>query len=238
MATGTCSLLCAALPLGLCTHSSPSWAHPPPFLTPLLHRPPESWALHPRGQQLPEVSQGPAGERPTKEPGTLTSASENLSAWVRRSCLNLGGGSSGEGDEGPQGPGGHPQGPHPWACSQHGVPRQPADTYSSLSTTPLPLGSNIRKALRMASSGSVPGRPRKEVSTHTPSSKAPPGGAQGAGGSLHVPEEAGRCSPIHSVPQGSSYDCCPEVGLTRRLGFGTWEGRLKARFPTPSWDLR
>lgn len=64
----------------------------------------------------------------------------------------------------PLGPGGHPQGASQPRLLWHSVLARPVDTYSSLFTTPLPLGSNIRKALRMASSGSVPGRPREQVS--------------------------------------------------------------------------
>ena len=41
-------------------------------------------------------------------------------------------------------------------------------TYSSLFTTPWPLGSNIRKALRMASSGSVPAGGGSQVNCQIP----------------------------------------------------------------------
>lgn len=77
-----------------------------------------------------------------------------MSAWVIRSCLNLTKEKPelGEGRE--------------WVGPRHtplwvpcGVHQGMKDlTYSSLFTTPWPLGSNMRKALRMASSGSVPER--------------------------------------------------------------------------------
>lgn len=72
--------------------------------------------------------------------------------------------SSPQKQRGPQKTGGHPhKGTHLPPCFRHGAPHHPlrCPTYSSLFTTPLPLGSKRRKALRMASSGSVPGRPRE-----------------------------------------------------------------------------
>lgn len=105
-------------------------------------------------------------------PGCLTSAGENLSAWVRRSCLNLRKEKAGAGRESGEGLGRHtedlphhaallfPCGAHPRGCR--------ILTYSSLFTTPWPLGSNIRKALRMASSGSVPAGGGSQVNCQIP----------------------------------------------------------------------
>ena len=168
-----------------------------------------------------------------KEPRILTSAGENLSAWVRRSCLNLREGVSGEQwgepggasctgrgwrllqprwsapppkQRGPQRTGGHPhKGTHLPPCFQHGAPSHPlrCPTYSSLFTTPLPLGSKRRKALRMASSGSVPGRPRqpgKHPHSQLPSpTEEEPGVREGT---FHITER-GEGYPIQSAPWGS-----------------------------------
>lgn len=109
-------------------------------------------------------------------PGCLTSAGENLSAWVRRSCLNLRKEKAGAGKESvrAQGRTGHPtrhRGPVLPAllfpCGAHPGGRRIL-TYSSLFTTPWPLGSNIRKALRMASSGSVPAGGGSQVNYQIP----------------------------------------------------------------------
>lgn len=78
----------------------------------------------------------------------------------------------------------------------------PGSTYSSLLTTPLPLGSNARKALRMASSGSVPGRPREPGELTFQPAQPDPARIQGAG-DLHIPGAVGGCSPIYSASWGS-----------------------------------
>ena len=167
-----------------------------------------------------------------------------MSAWVRRSCLNLEVvGSSGEGlagaadpggeNGGSPGPGGHPppraerspryrwppsQGdPPPSLLPSNVVPpstRPAAPTYSSLFTTPLPLGSNRRKALRMASSGSVPGRPRgpaKQPHGHRPGPTREEPRVQGESSS---PREARGCSDrkCPSGLRGARTGCPSEVG--------------------------
>lgn len=272
--------------LGLCTHSSPS-LHPPPFLIPCPSpsRSQERWHLlqeaglyaH-EGSGSPRPPQGPAGWGPcegawrgVKGAGIFTSARENLSAWVRRSCLNLEEvGSSGEGlagapdpegeNGGSPGPGGHPpksrEGPKVQVATltrrpsalpasiQHGAPgtRPAASTYSSLFTTPLPLGSNRRKALRMASSGSVPGRPRgpgKQPHCHPPGPTQEEPRVQGESSS---PREARGCSD-RKCPlglRGTRIGCPSEMGEPgRETRIGDLGLESEGIFPNPeTWGAQ
>lgn len=90
----------------------------------------------------------------------------------------------------------HPhKGTHLPSCFQHSAPSHSlhCPTYSSLFTTPLPLGSKRRKALRMASSGSVPGKPREPGEHRTASFPAPPRRSPGWGRSLPDPRDGGGC---------------------------------------------
>lgn len=142
----------------------------------------------------------------------------------------------GRGTEGSHDPGGPPkstegppsQGDPPPSLLPEWCPFPPRSTHWSLFTTPLPLGSNRRKALRMASSGSVPGRPREPVSIHTASVQPPPRRSPGGGVSA-PPREAGR---VQSSGRPGSARLWRWAGLAGRPGLGTWEWRLKAYFPT------
>ena len=120
------------------------------------------------------------------------------------------------------------RGPLP-PCFWHSAPSHSlhCPTYSSLFTTPLPLGSKRRKALRMASSGSVPGRPR-EPGEHphrqlpSPTEEEP----RVWEGTFQITEsrEGVLDTKCSFGLRDAGIGCLSEMpGLARRLGLGIWE---------------